>query len=186
MANRKGAKRVQQKLETAAELGSAGAAVGGLAGGLIGGVGAVPGAAVGGGAGILSGLLLGDTRAGTIVPFDMVAVSTWDYAALLAGSGHNPNFVVVLKEGEVIGLPQASEAQESQQATGMPIMGVGGGEAAVEDMPRERRKPSAYNRRYARAFKQVSGKYRNKNGKWRKGGFRAASKAAHHIAGGKS
>jgi len=32
---------------------------------------------------------------------------------------------------------------------------------------------------YSKAFKEVSGKYKLKSGKWKKGGFRAAVKAAH-------
>lgn len=38
---------------------------------------------------------------------------------------------------------------------------------------------SAYNRKYKAAFKKVSSKYKLKNGKWKKGGFRSAVKAAH-------
>lgn len=34
---------------------------------------------------------------------------------------------------------------------------------------------------YSRAFKEVSGKYKLKSGKWKKGGFRSAVKAAHKL-----
>ena len=48
-----------------------------------------------------------------------------------------------------------------------------------------KKKASAYNRKYKAAFKRVSPRYKLKNGKWRKGGFKAAVRAAHKIAGGK-
>ena len=48
-----------------------------------------------------------------------------------------------------------------------------------EDSPKPKRRKSAYSRKYKAAFKRVSNKYRTKSGKWKKGGFKAAVKAAH-------
>ena len=45
------------------------------------------------------------------------------------------------------------------------------------------RKPSAYNKRFAKAFKKVQGKYKKKNGGWMKDGFKRAQREAHRIAG---
>ena len=42
-----------------------------------------------------------------------------------------------------------------------------------------KRRASAYSRKYKAAFKKVSSRYKNKNGTWRTGGFKAAVKAAH-------
>jgi len=42
-----------------------------------------------------------------------------------------------------------------------------------------KRKVSAYSRKYKAAFKKTASKFKNKNGTWRKGGFKAAVKAAH-------
>jgi len=42
-----------------------------------------------------------------------------------------------------------------------------------------KRKASAYSRKYKTAFKQVSSQFKNKNGTWKKGGFKRAVKAAH-------
>ena len=50
---------------------------------------------------------------------------------------------------------------------------------AVTDRPKAKRKVSAYSRKYKAAFKKVSGRYRMKSGRWKKGGFKAAVKAAH-------
>tara|TARA_Y100000004_G_C8941864_1_gene424540 strand:+ start:656 stop:973 length:318 start_codon:yes stop_codon:yes gene_type:complete len=42
-----------------------------------------------------------------------------------------------------------------------------------------RRAKSAYSRKYKAAFKKIAPKYKLKSGKWKKGGFRSAVKAAH-------
>jgi hypothetical protein len=49
------------------------------------------------------------------------------------------------------------------------------------------KRATAYQRRYKAAFKKVSSRYKLKSGKWKKGGFKAAVKAAHAQAkkGGK-
>ncbi len=41
-----------------------------------------------------------------------------------------------------------------------------------------RRKPSAYQKAYAAAFKRVAPRFKKKDGSWRKGGFAAAGRAA--------
>ena len=42
-----------------------------------------------------------------------------------------------------------------------------------------KRKASAYSRKYKAEFKKIAPKYKLKSGKWKKGGFKAAVKAAH-------
>ena len=44
------------------------------------------------------------------------------------------------------------------------------------------RKASAYSKRYGKAFKKVSPKFKKKNGEWKKGGFKMAVRAAHKLA----
>lgn len=77
---------------------------------------------------------------------------------------------------------------------GMPAslaMSIGStvGEAVESAAPvvaaRAKKKVSAYNRKYKAAFKKVSARYKNKNGKWQAGGFKKAVKEAHRVAGGK-
>ena len=46
-------------------------------------------------------------------------------------------------------------------------------------MKKARKKVSSYNRKYKAAFKRISPKYKLKSGRWKKGGFKAAVKAAH-------
>jgi len=48
--------------------------------------------------------------------------------------------------------------------------------------PVVKRKASAYSRKYKSAFKKTSSKFKNKNGTWKKGGFKAAVRAAHKEA----
>jgi hypothetical protein len=53
---------------------------------------------------------------------------------------------------------------------------------ALKDMVTGRKpkgRSSAYNRKYKAAFRKISSKYKLKSGKWKKGGFKAAVKAAH-------
>lgn len=69
-----------------------------------------------------------------------------------------------------------------------PVVGAAGG-VIVEGGRRagkavKRRASSAYNRKYKAAFKKVAPKYKLKNGKWKKNGFRLAVKAAHTAAKG--
>lgn len=52
--------------------------------------------------------------------------------------------------------------------------------SSVSNKPK--RKKSAYNRRYAAAFKRVQKKFKKKNGGWMKDGFKRAQKEAHRIA----
>jgi len=45
-----------------------------------------------------------------------------------------------------------------------------------------KKKPRKKNTKYAKAFRKVQSKYKLKSGKWKKGGFKAAVKAAHKEA----
>ena len=50
-----------------------------------------------------------------------------------------------------------------------------------QDQPRKKRS-TAYSRRYKAAFKKIQKRYKLKNGKWKKNGFKAAVKEAHKMA----
>lgn len=56
------------------------------------------------------------------------------------------------------------------------------GQISSEPMPKPKRKRSAYNRRYAAAFKKVQSRFKKKNGGWMKDGFKRAQREAHKIA----
>jgi len=123
-------------------------------------------AAVGG----LAGLIVGDNT--MVFPIDMVAIPAYQ-AYMIQGT---PQFTVYIKAGETL------------MATGGNVddvtEGVMEANSITESTPK-RRKVSKYNRAYAKAFKQVAAKYKNKNGGWMKNGFKRAQREAHRIAGGK-
>lgn len=75
--------------------------------------------------------------------------------------------------------------------TGLPpelvqgfVEGTTTGAVAAAKAPKSRKR-SAYARKYKAAFKRVAPKYKLKNGKWKKDGFKRAVREAHRIAGGK-
>lgn len=61
---------------------------------------------------------------------------------------------------------QKSEPQRSRKKSSAP----------------KKRKASAYSKRYGRAFKKLAPKYKTKNGKWRKDGFKRCAAAARREA----
>jgi len=52
----------------------------------------------------------------------------------------------------------------------------------MNDSARAKKRNTAYQRRYKKAFKMVSKRFKLKSGKWKKNGFRSAVKAAHKEA----
>ena len=50
------------------------------------------------------------------------------------------------------------------------------------DQPKPKKRNTAYQRKYKRAFRKISKRYKTKSGKWKKGGFKAAVRAAHKEA----
>ena len=87
-----------------------------------------------------------------------------DYA-----TGYRDGFAAGIAQGMSMGVP-----------TALPTVAI---EQPTPAAPRK--KVSAYNRRYKKAFKKVAPRYKLKSGKWKAGGFRRAVKEAHKIAGGK-
>lgn len=52
----------------------------------------------------------------------------------------------------------------------------------VSKPKKRKRKPSAYQLKYAKSFKKLQHKYKTKSGKWKKDGFKRCQKAAHKEA----
>lgn len=64
----------------------------------------------------------------------------------------------------------------------LPNVGLGGDSGfPLPPAPKKRRK-SAYNRRYGKAFKRLAPKYKKKNGSWKKDGFKRCAAAARREA----
>lgn len=55
--------------------------------------------------------------------------------------------------------------------------------AAAEPMPMPKKKrSSAYSRRYKANFRKVAPRFKLKNGRWKKNGFKSAVKLAHKMS----
>ncbi len=150
--------RALDKAEKAVEYGRVGYAFGG-------GLGAVAGATL--------GLIIGDDT--ITFPLDMICIPAYQ-AYMIQGS---PSLQYYVRAGETL-VPTGGNVQDvvegEKQAAELSTLG---------SSAKPRKKTTAYQRRYKKAFKQVSPTYKLKNGKWKKGGFQKAVKAAHKEARGK-
>jgi hypothetical protein len=140
------------KVESAVALGGLGAKIAGA-----------PGAAFG--AGI--GLIIGDGE--TVFPLDMVAIPAYQ-AFMIQGS---PSLQVYIRAGETL-MPTGGNVEDVQEVVR---------ELAADDSSSKpkRKKTTAYQRKYKKAFASVKRKHMKANGTWKKGGFKAAVKAAHRM-----
>ena len=150
--------RALDKAEKAVEYGRVGYAFGG-------GLGAVAGATL--------GLIIGDDT--ITFPLDMICIPAYQ-AYMIQGS---PSLQYYVRAGETL-VPTGGNVQDvvegEKQAEELSSMG---------SKSKPRKKTTAYQRRYKKAFKQVSPTYKKKDGTWKKGGFQKAVKASHKEARGK-
>ncbi len=107
----------------------------------------------------------------TVVPYDMIAIPAHEYFRLSS----DPSFQIYIRGGETI-MPTGGNVEDVQQVVET---------MAVEDTPVRKKRKTPYQRAYKKAFDAVAPTYKNQKGKWKKGGFRSAVKAAHKKAGGK-
>lgn len=126
-------------------------------------------AAIGG----LAGLIVGDTN--MVFPIDMIAIPAYQ-AYMIQGT---PQFSVYIKAGETL---TATGGNVDDVTEGLMEANALTGNSRSNSKPR---KASAYNKRYATAFRKVAPKYKKKDGSWQKDGFKRAQRAAHKLAGGK-
>lgn len=82
-----------------------------------------------------------------------------------------------------LAFPLAMDPRGSSIAAQEVASGVDKISQKVEDVlsnpKKAKRKVSAYSKKYKKAFDQVKDDFMTKSGKWKKGGFRKAVKAAH-------
>lgn len=128
--------------------------------------GGIPGALIGGGI----GYLIGDQV--ITFPMPMIAIPAHE-SHLLNGS---PSMQIYIRAGETL-MPTGGAVDDVE---------LGEAEAArltsmVETPLKIKRPTTAYQRKYKKAFAKVKPKHMLKNGKWKKGGFKAAVKAAHRM-----
>ena len=72
-----------------------------------------------------------------------------------------------------------ADPEETKEAVerGADILQVPGDVISGKKAPK--RRSTAYQRKYKAAFKKIASRYKLKSGKWKKGGFKAAVRAAH-------
>ena len=155
----------RSKAEVAASKVQSGVALVGLGASIGTAVSPGIGTAIGGTIGATTGLIIGDGQ--TIFPLDMVAIPA--YQAYMIGG--TPSLQVYIRAGETL-MPTGGNVEDVQQVVES---------MAVQDTPKPRKKTTAYQRKYKKAFAKVKPKHMAKNGKWKKGGFKAAVKAAHRM-----
>ena len=111
------------------------------------------------------------------VPLDMVCIPAYQ-AYLINGQ---PALTIYIRAGETI-VPTGGNVDDVEQgmSEAESLQSISG---RVPDS--RKRKVTAYQKKYKAAFKSIAPKHKLKNGKWKKGGFKAAVKAAHRKAGGK-
>lgn len=105
------------------------------------------------------------------IPIPMIAIPAHE-SHLLNGT---PSMQIYIRAGETI-VPTGGNVEDFEQ-------GVAETQAlkAESVTPRPKKKTTAYQRKYKKAFASVKGKYKLKNGKWKKDGFKNAVKAAHRM-----
>lgn len=111
-----------------------------------------------------------------VLPLDMICIPAYQ-AYLIDGQ---PALTIYIRAGETI-IPTGGNVDDVEQGMeeAKTLDDIGG---RVPDS--RKRKVTAYQKKYKAAFKSVAPKYKLKNGKWKKGGFKSAVRAAHKKAGG--
>ena len=142
----------------------------------LGGLGASIGGPVGAGIGVGIGLIIGDAK--TVFPLDMVAIPAYQ-AYMISGT---PSLQIYIRAGETL-VPTGGNVEDVQEALQGDF--EEGSPMSYPSPDRRKRKMTAYQRKYKKAFNSVSSKHKLKNGKWKKGGFKKAVREAHKKAGGK-
>ena len=107
----------------------------------------------------------------TVVPYDMIAIPAHEYFRLSS----DPTFQIYIRGGETI-MPTGGNVEDVQEVVE---------EMAVEEAPVRKKRKTPRQVAYAKAFKRLAPKYKLKNGKWKKDGFKNCVRAAHKAVGGK-
>ena len=106
-----------------------------------------------------------------VVPYDMIAIPAHEYFRL----NSDPTFQIYIRGGETI-MPTGGNVRDVQEVVET---------MAVQDAPKAKKRKTSRQVAYSKAFKKIAPKYKMKNGKWKKDGFKRCVKEAHRLAGGK-
>ncbi len=138
----------------------------------LGGLGASIGGPIGAGVGALTGLIIGDNE--TVFPLDMVAIPAFQMNLL----SDQPAFMIYIRAGETL-LPTGGNVADMEQGAPASMQTEF---TRTQVNPVQKKKMSAYQRRYKKAFKRIAPTYKTKGGKWKKDGFKKAVRQAHQEA----
>ena len=130
-------------------------------------VGGVPGAIVGGGI----GYLIGDQY--ITFPMPMIAIPAHE-TYLLNGT---PSMKIYIRAGETL-VPTGGDVDDYEEGLEESAAMQA---KALSPSSKTKKKLTSYQRKYKKEFAKIAPKHKLKNGKWKKGGFKAAVKAAHRM-----
>jgi len=105
----------------------------------------------------------------TIVPYPMIAIPAHEMYRLSS----DPSFTIYIRGGETI-MPTGGNVKDVQEVVAESV--------SVTPEPKKRRKSNKRAKAYGKAFKSLAPKYKLKNGKWKKDGFKRCVRAAHAQA----
>ena len=105
----------------------------------------------------------------TIVPYPMIAIPAHEMYRLSS----DPSFTIYIRGGETI-MPTGGNVKDVQEVVAEAV--------SVTPDPKKRRKSNKRAKAYGKAFKSLAPKYKLKNGKWKKDGFKRCVRAAHAQA----
>ena len=105
----------------------------------------------------------------TIVPYPMIAIPAHEMYRLSS----DPSFTIYIRGGETI-MPTGGNFKDVQEVVAEAV--------SVTPEPKKRRKSNKRAKAYGKAFKSLAPKYKLKNGKWKKDGFKRCVRAAHAQA----
>lgn len=102
----------------------------------------------------------------TVVPYPMIAIPAHEMYRLSS----DPSFTIYIRGGETI-MPTGGNVKDVQEVVNDVV--------SVTPKPRKRKKSNKRAKAYGKAFKSLAPKYKLKNGKWKKDGFKRCVRAAH-------
>jgi len=106
------------------------------------------------------------------IPMPMIAIPAHESHLL----SRSPSMQIYIRAGETI-VPTGGDVQDFEQGVAETQALQAESVAPVA----KRKKTTAYQRKYKKAFAKVKPNHMKANGTWKKGGFKAAVKAAHRM-----
>jgi len=106
------------------------------------------------------------------IPMPMIAIPAHESHLL----SRSPSMQIYIRAGETI-VPTGGDVQDFEQGVAETQALQAESVAPVT----KRKKTTPYQRKYKKAFAKVKPKHMKANGTWKKGGFKAAVKAAHRM-----